>query len=168
MQEMNTFVTYLEGLITDRGKLASLRRGLGLPPGTCAAMYPIVAARLPYGISKQEEERHYLIAALFGSHPKPSRKGNIGNHMRSASGDKVTPAVERRFTHLLGARWEDLPDQMRHTVSFLKSKEVAINYQQLFYDLRYWEHPDRFVQRQWANAFWGYAPDPEETEQEQE
>jgi CRISPR system Cascade subunit CasB len=166
MQEMNAFVTYLEDLKTDRGKLAALRRGLGMAPGTCVAMYPIVAARLPYGISRQEEERHYMIAALFGAHPSSCNKGNIGNHMRSASGEKVTPAVERRFTHLLGSRWEDLSDQLRHTVSFLNSKEVAINYQQLFYDLKYWEHPDRFVQRQWANAFWGYAADIEEQEKE--
>ncbi len=156
MEIDNVFITYLEGLTEDRGKLASLRRGLGQPPGTCVAMYPIVAARLPHNYSRVEEERYYLIASLFGFHPLSIKVGNMGDHMRCASGKEITIAVERRFVNLLSTHWEDLSDQMRQAVSFLKSKEQPINWQQLFFDLKLWGHPDRLTQRHWANSFWEY------------
>lgn len=159
MEKESAFVTYLEGLKDDRGKLAALRRGLGVPPGTCAAMYPVVAVRLPRDCQKYEEERYYLIASLFGFHPSSSGKGNTGDHMRRASGNKITQAVERRFTGLLATHWEDLPNQLRQAISFLKSKDEPVNWHQLFTDLKHWGHPERFVQRNWANAFWGYDPE---------
>lgn len=156
MEKENVFITYLESLKEDRGKLASLRRGLGQPPGTCAAMYPIVAVRLPYNCSQFDEDRYYLIASLFGFHPMSIASGNMGDHMRCASGKEISTAVERRFVGLLSTHWEDLPDHLRQVVSFLKSRDQAVNWQQLFVDLKQWGHPDRFVQRRWANSFWGY------------
>ncbi|MDO9545156.1 MAG: type I-E CRISPR-associated protein Cse2/CasB [Pelolinea sp.] len=166
MEKKSDFITYLEALKDERGKLAALRRGLGMPPGTCAAMYPVVAVRLPRNCSSFEEQRHYLIAALFGSHPLSQEQGNMGDHMRRASGEKITTAVERRFTRLLGLHWEDLANELRQTVSFLRSKGTPVNWHQLFFDLRYWGHEDRFVQRKWANAFWGYLPDQNESGKE--
>lgn len=162
MEKKNGFITYLEGIKDERGKMAALRRGLGVPPGTCAAMYPIVAVRLPRGCSSFVEERYYLIAALFGSHTLGQEQGNMGDHMKLASGEKISTAVERRFTRLLGSHWEDLPNELRQAISFLKSKQTPVNWHQLFFDLRYWGHEDRFVQRRWANAFWGYKPDENE------
>lgn len=156
MENMNDFVTYLEGLKEDRGKMAALRRGLGLPPGTCTAMYPVVAVRLPRDCPKYEEERYYLISSLFGFHPLSTEDGNMGDHMRHACGDKLLQAVERRFVRLLATNWEDISNELRQVVSYLKSKEVPINWHQLIADLKNWSHPDRFVQRRWANAFWGY------------
>ena len=156
MENKNEFVAYLEGLTEDRGKLAALRRGLGLPPGTCVAMYPIVAIRLPRNIPKYEEERYYLIASLFGLHPSSSETGNMGDHMRHACSENLVQAVERRFAKLLAANWEDLSNELRQTISYLKSKGIPVNWHQLIADLKNWSHPDRFVQRKWASAFWGY------------
>jgi len=158
MVEKNVFVSYLETLKDDRGKLAALRRGLGLPPGTCADMYPVVAPRLPRNPPKRMEEIYYLMASLFGFHPLSTESGNMGDHMRRASGSDLSPAVERRFVRLLAAHWEDLPDELRQAVSFLKSKEIGVNWHQLINDLNYWTHPERLVQRRWANAFWGFEP----------
>lgn len=155
MEEKYAFVTYLESLVEDRGKMAALRRGLGQPPGTCAVMYPIVAPRIPRDCMRIEENRYYILSSLFGAHPLSTASGNMGDHLRKASGAELSPAVERRFMNLLETHWEDLPDQLRQTVSFLKSKQEPINWHQLFDDLKHWSHPDRYVQRRWANAFWG-------------
>ncbi len=156
MDTKNEFVSYLEEISEDRQKMAALRRGLGLPPGTCAAMYPIVVTRLPRDCPREIEELYYLIAALYSLHPSSSYQGNLGDHMRQAIGDQSSDAVERRFTRLLSTHWDDLPNELRQTISFLKSKEEKVNWHQLITDLKFWKHHDHFVQRRWANAFWGY------------
>jgi len=159
MDKKDEFISYLEGLKEDRGKLAALRRGLGMPPGTCAEMYPVVAVRLPRDCPRHLEERYYLIASLFGLHPASADHGNIGDHMRQAEGGMISDAAERRFVRLLATHWDDLPNELRQVISFLKSKDAKINWHQLNADLKNWGHPDHFVQRKWANAFWGYMPE---------
>lgn len=164
MAETYPFITYLEGLAEseDRGALAALRRGLGQPPGTVAAMYPYVVPWLPPDARPWQEAAHYLIAALFALYPSPSGGGNLGTSFRQAQGteppslseERISP-IERRFTALLAAHPDDLPHHLRQAVSFLKSKEVAINWHQLFRDIQNWGHPDRRVQKEWARAFWG-------------
>lgn len=157
------FVEYLETLRErdDRGALADLRRGLGEPPGAAPAMYPYVVRHLPSDVSSWEEKTYYLIAAMFAYHSQKDGKGNIGScfahvrrdaHRNNPNADDT--ALERRFTALLAAHPDDLPFYLRQTVSFLKSKKVPINWRQLFYDVRAWGHPDRYVQKQWAEGFW--------------
>jgi len=156
------FIDYLEGLrdADDRQALAALRRGLGRRPGAAPEMYPYVVPRLPTEVHPQDEEVYYLIAALFASHPMSTPNGNLGDHLRAVvKGDENRQAgVERRFTILLSVHREDLPDHLRQTISLLRSHEVAVNWRQLMSDIRYWDHPDAFVQRGWARAFWlGHA-----------
>lgn len=173
MAETHPFITYLEGLAErqDRGALAALRRGLGQPPGTVAAMYPYVVPWLPKDVRPWEEAAYYLIAALFALYPSPSGTGNLGASFRQAQpkeppapeGERISP-VERRFTVLLAAHPDDLPDHLRQAVSFLKSKEVAVNWHQLFADIQQWNRLDRRVQREWARAFWARRwESPEQT-----
>lgn len=150
------FIEYLESLREDRGALAALRRGLGQPPGTVASMYPYVVPRLPEDAAFWREQVYYVIAALFASHPQEGGKGNLGRQFaqaRDPQGDDT--AIERRFTALLAAHPDDLEGYLRQAISFLRSHEVPVNWHQLFADVQAWGHPDRYVQRQWANAFWG-------------
>lgn len=152
------FVEYLEGLRDDRAALAALRRGLGQPPGTVASMYPYVVPRLPADASRRVEEAYYLVAALFAYHPAEGGVGNMGHHFaRARDPQSDNTAIERRFTALLSAHPEDLDFYLRQAVSFLKSKEVPINWHQLFDDLRRWGYENRPVQKAWARAFWGRA-----------
>lgn len=155
MTEKHPFITYLESLRDDRGALAALRRGLGQEPGSVVAMYPYVVRWLPASASRQTEAVYYLVAALFAYHPDPGDAGNLGAAFRQtldAQGDNT--AIERRFTALLAAHPDDLPFYLRQAVGFLKSKEVAVDWSQLFTDLLAWGHPDSYVQKQWARAFW--------------
>jgi CRISPR system Cascade subunit CasB len=155
MTKERPFVTYLQSLREDRGALAALRRGLGQPPGTEREMYRYVVPWLPSEPRPQQESVHYLVAALFGYHPQGGGAGNLGRAFARtvAAGDNTT-AVERRFTALLTAHVEDLPFYLRQAISFLKSKEVPVDWHQLFTDLMAWDHPDRYVQQQWARGFW--------------
>jgi CRISPR system Cascade subunit CasB len=164
------FIQYLVSLREDdqRGALADLRRGLGQPPGTAPSMYPYVVRFLPSEISRREERAYYLVAALFAYHDKQGGQGNMGDHFAATcepNGDNT--AIERRFTALLAAHPDDLPFYLRQAVSYLKAKDQPVDWNQLFHDLRYWHHPDRWIQKQWARAFWGRAPRPNQDEASQ-
>ncbi|MBG0785444.1 MAG: type I-E CRISPR-associated protein Cse2/CasB [Anaerolineaceae bacterium] len=142
----------------DRGKLATLRRAIQDP----IEAYPIVLPFLRVNVSNSELDRYALLAALFALHPKSGDTGNMGVHMRQAAGDSVE-ATERRFVNLLRSSLDDLPFLLRQSVSFIRSRDgVVINWEQLRKDLLYWDHPDRFVQKNWARGFWGYQPESKE------
>ncbi len=146
----------------DRAALAALRRGLGLPPGAAPQMFPYIEPLLPTQRSQKLEETCYLIASLFALHPLPGGKGNMGDHFRQADPEgKNKDALERRFTILLAAHSEDLPDYLRQAISFLKSKDQPVDWNQLFWDILAWDGEDCRVQKWWARAFWGKKP-PEE------
>jgi CRISPR system Cascade subunit CasB len=156
MTKTHPFITYLESLRDNRGALAALRRGMGQPPGTVADMYRYIVPWLPDEAWTRLEDAYYQIAALFAYHPDAGGTGNMGRHFartRDPQGDNT--AIERRFTALLAAHPDDLDVYLRQVVSFLKSKEVPINWHQLLADVLAWGHPDRYVQKQWASAFWG-------------
>ena len=168
MTDTHPFVVYLEGLRENRGALAALRRGLGQPPGTVADMYRYVVPWLPEDAKLWQEASSYQIAALFAYHPQAGGTGNMGDHFaraRDPSGDDT--AIERRFTALLAAHRDDVDFYLRQAISFLRSKEVPVDWHQLLTDLRAWGHPDRYVQRQWARAFWGRPTPDEPTELEE-
>jgi CRISPR system Cascade subunit CasB len=155
-EKEHPFVNYLESKRDDRGTLAALRRGLGHPPGTVADMYRYVVPWLPDDAPPWREDAYYLVAALFAYHPGAGGSGNMGDHFARAQdpqGD--SPAVERRFTALLAAHPDDLGSYLRQAVSFLKSKDIPVNWHQLLTDVMAWGHPERYVQQRWAWAFWG-------------
>lgn len=170
-RETHPFVNYLYSLGEKqaRGALAALRRGLGQPPGTVAEMYRYVVPWLPKDVSRGEEAVYYLVASLYAIHPKSTPHGNLGEHLARTRKQEGDEALERRFTALLSAHADDLPDYLRQAVSFLKSKEEPINWDQLFRDLRNWDAPDRRVQKDWARAFWKRVPTgtDEKTEENQ-
>lgn len=156
MTETHPFVDYLASLRDDRGALAALRRGLGQPPGTVASMYRYVVPWLPREAYPWREAAYYMLAALFASHPADGGVGNMGDRFartRDPRGDDA--AIERRFTALLAAHPDDLAFYLRQAVSYLESKEIPVNWSQLLSDILGWDHPDRYVQQQWARSFWG-------------
>ena len=160
------FVEFLTDLALreDRGALAALRRGLQGPPGREPGMYKYVVPWIGDNWPRWREDAHYLVAALFASHPVnwPRNNAHGHNNLGASFARVVAPdaleSVERRFTALLSTRREDLWVQLRHAVGLLKSKDVPVDWVQLLDDLRWWESEDRRVQRSWARAFWGKAP----------
>ncbi|MEJ5330684.1 MAG: type I-E CRISPR-associated protein Cse2/CasB [Desulfobaccales bacterium] len=174
------FIGYLESLVKnqDRGALAQLRRGLGKPPGAAPEMHRYVVPFLPATPSPTLEEAYYLIAALFAfwHQGKDTVASNAPPNLGASLACMVTKdnedSIDRRFTALLKSHPRDLSHHMRQAIGFLKSKEVPVAWQQLLRDILNWEHPEGFVQRDWARAFWGrravWAPPalPETPEEE--
>jgi CRISPR system Cascade subunit CasB len=160
-QEIQPFIAYLQSLAEkqERGALAALRRGLGQPPGTVAETFRYVEPWLGERRSATREAAFYLLASLFALHPMSTNQGNMGAHLAQTRPEGGEDALERRFTALLAAHIEDLPYYLRQAVSFLKSKEVPINWNELLWDLQNWDErrddPRRSVQKKWASAFWG-------------
>lgn len=150
------FIGYLQTLVEDRAALAHLRRGLGQPPGTEPQMFPYVARWVGTDTSNRVEQSLYLIAALFAYHPDTANSGNMGDHfvaLRRHLPDDTS--LERRFVGLLAAHPDDLGRfHLRQIISYLKSHEVAVNWAQLLADVRAWGSPSRYVQTEWARAFW--------------
>jgi CRISPR system Cascade subunit CasB len=168
MGQAEGFIDYLESRREDRATLAVLRRGLGHPPGTVAEMYRYVVPWLSDDTPPWREAAFYTIAALFAYHPECGGRGNMGDHFaqaRAGVGDET--AIERRFSVLLSAHPEDLPFHLRQAVSFLRSKDVPVNWHQLLIDMDAWGHPDGYVQRRWARAFWGRRAQEEERKEEE-
>ncbi|GMV86816.1 MAG: hypothetical protein AMXMBFR80_26710 [Dehalococcoidia bacterium] len=158
------FIARLESLAKreDRAALAALRRGLGKPPGTVAEMAPYVEPAFDGA-----PDEAYIVASLFGLHPHHYRaerqvRRGFGSDLRPLRGGagEEDPGVVRRFTALLDAHREAVPDHLRHLVALLRSRkgELPIDYLQLFYDLRDWDDAGRHVQKRWASGFWGWTP----------
>jgi len=165
-EKRGSFITYLEDLRDreDRGALAALRRGLGQPPGSAVEMYRYVVPWLPARATAHREAATYLVAALFGYHPAPGGSGNLGAAFRrTLDQQEDATAVERRFAALLAAHQDDLDFYLRQAISYLRSKEVPVDWHQLFYDVLAWGHPDGYVQKQWARAFWSTVRRDQET-----
>lgn len=170
MTQTRPFITYLESLRDDRAALAALRRGLGQPPGSVPDMYRYVVPWLPAEAPAWLEDATYMVAALFAYHPAAGGTGNMGDHFARARDPQAdNTAIERRFTALLAAHSDDLAFYLRQAISFLRSKEVPVNWHQLLSDVLAWRRPDRYVQKRWANAFWGRsAPEPQTIETTEE
>ena len=156
-----SFVVYLEKLAEkeDRAALAALRRSLGKSPGEAADAHRYV---LPFSPAIWEEPAYYLVAGLFALHPAnwrkeegDNRQTNFGASFAWLQSQVDSDSIEKRFVALLDCHEDDLAEHLRHAVSLLRSKEVPVDWVQLLRDLRNWNHEDRFVQRNWARAFWG-------------
>ena len=126
-------------------------------------MYRYVQPWLGKRSPRWREDAYYLVAALFASHQmswqhdkdQSSGSTNLGaSFARIAVGDSQE-AVERRFTALLDAPLDDLYIHLRHAVSLLKARDAPVDWVRLLSDLNSWNHEDRWVQRNWARAFWG-------------
>lgn len=151
------FVDYLESLSQDKAAMAALRRGLGKGGGD-AAMYRYVVPFIPE--KGHDAWRYFAVAALFGyHHDMLDSNNNVGQAMHEL---EQNDSLEKRFAWLVDSNVEDLPLRLKSIFSLLKSKKIGVDYRQLFKDLKHWEHPDRFVQLEWAKGFYTAAKTEED------
>jgi CRISPR system Cascade subunit CasB len=162
-QHIQNFISHLQALAkaNDRAALAALRRAWSGEQRDIIGTFRYVGRHLPP--YRQAQDNYVLIAALFAHHPQSCEEGNMGTHFAAlrAANPKREQALERRFSAMLRAHPDDLPHHLRTAVDLLKSNEVPIpvNWYQLLWDVRRWGHPEHFVQRHWATAFWGRTTD---------
>ncbi|RLC41268.1 MAG: type I-E CRISPR-associated protein Cse2/CasB [Candidatus Coatesbacteria bacterium] len=191
------FINYLKSLVEDerkRGALAALRRGISGPPGTVPDTYPYVVPNLPTQISPDSRYAipYFLVASLFALYftgkgreqLKSEEEYNLGRAFRLAEeedkkqSDKPEKkgkddkdkgsSTERRFVALLNAHYDDLHNHLRHAISYLRSKDIPIDWQKLLKHIVNWNHPDRWVQKELAKGFWGYYEEKKGDESEKE
>lgn len=152
------FVEALRRAQNDRGKMASLKRGLS--PATVMDAWPIVAA-LGGQIGQPGESVHVDLAAFFATHPRESNARNFGETCRAiawadSSDNTIPESHERRFRRLVACdQAEDLSGQLRAWVRLAASKGVGVNYESLFDDLAWWNSSADRIRVRWARSFWG-------------
>lgn len=139
----------------DAGGKARLKRDAGKPLAEAQSL-GLFYRLLPYGLSAAQEETFFLIATLYPLADKRD-KGNFGDSLHSARDPdpKKNKGLDRRVEILLDSDTAQLSFRLRQAVRFLKSKQVALNWQQLLEDLLRWNYTNRTVQKQWARAYFG-------------
>lgn len=152
----NYFVDFLYVLNEkeDRGALSSLRKGLGKKPGTEPSMYKYVIPFIPNKAMKWEEDVYYIIASMFAMYPSKGGENNMGHVFRKLYELSESESIEGRFIALLRANKDEVPTHLRHAIALSKSKEIPIDWNQLFKDLKKWNWENRTTQMKWANSYW--------------
>lgn len=151
------FMEKLRKLQNDRGKMASLRRGM--TPATVMEAWPIVAS-IGGEIGMPGESAYLDVAALFASHPVERASGDFGEACQAialagASERKIPKSHERRFRRLLACSdAAELSAQVRTWIRLAASKGIGINYQSLFSDLHWWNNSADQIKVRWARSFW--------------
>jgi CRISPR system Cascade subunit CasB len=147
----------------DAGGKAKLKRDAGKTMDEAQSL-GLFYRLLPYGLSATQEEIYFLAATLYPL-AEGGGKGNLGDSLRRARDPKNHKGLDRRIEILLDADASQLPFRLRQAVKFLKSRRVPVNWQQLLEDLQKWNHPKRFVQKQWARDYFA-LPEPKQPSDE--
>jgi CRISPR type I-E-associated protein CasB/Cse2 len=134
----------------DRAALARLRRAE--KEGGWLEAYRYV---LPYVEEGGEVKDYLLVASLFGHSQKTSNdsRWNIGSVCRLLKDAESEAAADRRFAYLLGCDRQGLESELFRIAKKSARKGVAINFVDLFNDLRAWGDGNQAVQLKWAREY---------------
>ena len=161
---MSSLLERLDRIREDRGMMANLRCAL-----VANKKHRAWPALHRLGVAVDNDIAAF-IAGLFATHPEVTEKGNFGTTCKviekqrneSVSDDNKLTSTERRFQHLLSAEaGDEVKQRVLRMVLMAKSLSVAVNYEKLLNDLRYWN--DR-TKTEWAAAYW--APNSEPVDEE--
>ncbi len=117
--------------------------------------YPYVIPYAPHEFYRQDV--YFLVAGLFALYADSTAEGegfNLGTSWERLNQNSESASIEQRFIALLSSSREMLPDHLRHAVTLLKAKKIAIDWLQLLIDLRFWDAGEHRVQREWAQSYW--------------
>lgn len=166
LRDAREFETQLAAL--SRGQLAQLKRNIGEPlPGRGVTwFYGLLLQGERVGQRSRNDEIYFLVATLYDFNrlqtPRKDRRwGTLGRSMRLAADASGSNSIKRRFQILLDADFDrresiatsELGFRLRQTVQWLAGQGVGFDPAQLLYDLFYWSHLNRFVQKKWARDF---------------
>jgi CRISPR system Cascade subunit CasB len=143
----------------DNGAKADFKRALSGEPEHLRQVYPCV---LPYvGTTSEWEQKQIWIPVVCLSvyYPQAIREvekqRNFGYSCRGLATATNSDGADRRFRALLDLALTDISSPLTALVRQMKSKGITIDYAKLLADLRQWEHPNQYIQDQWARTFWG-------------
>lgn len=155
------FVVFLEKLQSegDKGAMATLRKGLGKPPGEVTQMYKYVYSGLGQDLSKYNEKVYFLVASLFALWYRGRQglsqnfDGNLGKTYKHIFKATSADSTIKHFESLINSHIDDLPNHLRHAVSLASSKNIRIDWSQLLNDLKRWSFDDKPAQKEWMKSF---------------
>jgi CRISPR type I-E-associated protein CasB/Cse2 len=170
------FVQYLQSIQSDRGKMATLRKGL--IENQAQATWPLLNRFINYD-NPYQIKAIQTVAGLFAHHPKTTNTGNIGSlcfllldskeKQDIASGE--TGPVSRNFQYALAANNDEIFPRVRRLILRIKAKgeDIPVNYVQLADDLLSWNSfkKDR-IKLAWGKEFWKVHAEAEHTEADKE
>lgn len=144
-----------------RAILASLRRGLGKPPGTVPDVLKWVYPHLELDPSLSPERRaaledsFFITASLFALHPVSRRDGEtLGRTLGRLRKGDGSESLDKRFEALIQCERRALPAHLRQAIRLGQSYGHPVDYRQLCIDIEQWDGDDRRVQRDWARDYW--------------
>jgi len=141
----------------DRAALAALRAGLrpGREWEALRIVLPHVRAKEPW--IRRAEDDALLLGGLFALHPERGTL-SVPRAMALVKEDTQSESIEHRFTAMLAASREDLPQHLRHAITLIASRDrpLRIDWDLLRSDLRFWS--SERTRRRWAREFWTPAP----------
>jgi CRISPR system Cascade subunit CasB len=146
-------VRFIERLAElEPGDRARLKRNAGLTLGEAHQAIGLFYRILPANLPVYQEPWYFLIATLYPL-ADAGQTGNFGSALKRARSAQHRDGLDRRIEILLDADEAQLPFRLRQAVRFLYAQGVPVDWEQLLDDLLRWTHPERYVQRQWASAY---------------
>jgi CRISPR system Cascade subunit CasB len=148
---ISTFFNQLEKLNT--GERARLKRcaGQSLAQARHEAL-GLFFRVLPPDVPAYQHDIYFLAASLYPM-TEAGGLGDLGSSLRQTRKPKNAKGLDRRMEILLDADEGQLPYRLRQAVHLLQANRIRVNWLQLLEDLLYWTHPNRFVQRRWAQSY---------------
>jgi CRISPR system Cascade subunit CasB len=154
------FITRVESL--DSGQLARLRRGCGERDpveGRCPWLIELI-----HGVAS--EPTAFLAASLLAQYSTADIRagrhrlsGDFGHTWKVAIRQSESDSIKRRFPVLLDGEFDprtgegDLPHRLRQMVRYAAGKGVGVEWPLLLIHLKFWNEPDKWVQKRWARSF---------------
>jgi CRISPR system Cascade subunit CasB len=138
----------------DAADRARLKRNAGKALAEAEDVLALFYRLLPYGTPPYQEEAYFLVATLYPLVPS-GPAGNLGAALGQVRkrAPKFSKGIDRRIEALIDADESQLAFRLRQAVHFLASNRAGLDWACLLNDLLHWNHPDRFVQKEWARSY---------------
>lgn len=136
----------------DAGERARFKRNAGNSIAESRNVIGLFYRVLPPGVPPYKERWYFLLATLYPL-AEPADTGNLGRALSLARNPENRDGLDRRVEILLDADEVQFPFRLRQAIRFLYSQGVGVDWEQLLQDLLRWTHPERFIQQQWARAY---------------
>lgn len=117
---------------------------------------------LPPGVARYDENKYFLVLCLACKYDACEMKPyqQILRIARSAEADNNGP-LDRRIDALMTTAWNDEDGLLALKITqILKLTDKTVigirpDFDELYKDLKAWDHPDKYVQRKWARSIFG-------------
>lgn len=161
----------------NRAALAHLRRGLDGPLDYTLGRVGWLFRGVPDAALTDAVLAAGLFAWVKGACPHQRPKADAetrqkdGPNFGTAFGSGLTQdgkqQREKRFIDLLDTDADDLPYKLRQAITLIARDGVGFDWARFIRNLSHWDHPDRWVQKEWARGFWTAADTEPKVEHEQ-